>query len=198
MAIYAIAIRPLIDKIQNEAMQCWYADDAAAAGRLPSLKEWWDKLVTLGPHFGYYPNARKSIIVKKTEHFEVASEIFRDYITTEGTKYLGTPIGSEGFAKQFVETQVAQRTDEIQQLFIIAKSESQADYAAFTQSVTSEWTFFLRTEPLTQDQLAPLEDAIRYSFIPCISGSIALNDKERILLSLPTRLGGLGIINPKH
>ena len=59
MAIYAIAIHPLIDSVQNEAMQIWYADDATASGKLPNLKEWWDKLSVSGPDFGYFPMHRR-------------------------------------------------------------------------------------------------------------------------------------------
>ena len=51
--------------------------------------------------------------------------------------------------------------------------------------------FFLRTVPVSVEQLGSLEDAIRLTFIPAISGRSALSDKERDILSLPTRLGGL-------
>ena len=68
---------------------------------------------------------------------------------------------------------------------------------AFTHSIVSEWLFFLRTVPATDVHLAPLEEAIRFIFIPSISGCSALADGERSLLSLPTRLGGMGIIDPR-
>ena len=61
MVIYAITIRPLIDNVQNKAMQIWFADDATASGKLSNLKEWWDKLSVLGPDFGYFPNEQKSV-----------------------------------------------------------------------------------------------------------------------------------------
>ena len=40
MAMYALTLRPLIDKLRNaepNARQVWFADDATAAGRLVSL-----------------------------------------------------------------------------------------------------------------------------------------------------------------
>lgn len=49
MAIYAIAVRPLIDRVQNEAMQTCFANDVAASGKLPDLKEWCGKLSLSGP-----------------------------------------------------------------------------------------------------------------------------------------------------
>ena len=64
-------------------------------------------------------------------------------------------------------------------------------------SVASEWLFFLRKVPVTKAQLAPLEEAIRFVFIPAISGRSAFTDKERCLLSLLARLGGLGLTDPR-
>ena len=200
MAIYAIAIRPLIDNVQNEAMQIWYADDATASGKLSNLKEWWNKLSVSGPDFGYFPNAQKSVVVTKPSHLEEATRIFAECkmtITTEGTKYLGTPIGDEAFVNRSIEQKIAEWVKEIKQLSSIAQSEPQAAFAAFTHSVASEWLFFLRTVPVTKAQLAPLEDTIRFVFIPAISGRCAFTDKERSLLALPARLGGLGLTDQR-
>jgi len=41
--------------------------------------------------------------------------------------------------------------------------------------------------------LIPVEQAIRCRLIPAITGGHIISDEERILLSLPRRLGGLGI-----
>ena len=32
--------------------QTWYADDAAATGKITDLRQWWDQIVSLGPSFG--------------------------------------------------------------------------------------------------------------------------------------------------
>lgn len=124
MAIYAIAVRPLIDRVQNEAMQVWFADDVVASGKLPHLKEWWAKLSLSGPNFGYFPNALKRVVVTKPQHLEGAAMIFAEsevMITTEGTKYLGMPIRSEAFVNNFIERKVAEWVAEIEQLASIAK-----------------------------------------------------------------------------
>ena len=61
MAMYAIAIIPLIHQlVDEETKQVWFADDAKAGGNLDSLKAWWDRIVDLGPDYGYYPNASKT------------------------------------------------------------------------------------------------------------------------------------------
>lgn len=53
MAMYTLATVPLINKIQSEG-NClvWYADDAAAGGKLSSIRQWWQKLDKLVPNFG--------------------------------------------------------------------------------------------------------------------------------------------------
>ena len=38
-----------------------------------------------------------------------------------------------------------------------------------------------------------LEEVIRFKFIPYVSGGHICSNDERVLLSLPTRFGGLGI-----
>ena len=42
----------------------------------------------------------------------------------------------------------------------------------------------------------PLEDAIRLKLIPSLTGHSACSAQEREILSLPCRLGGLGVVNP--
>ena len=54
----------------------------------------------------------------------------------------------------------------------------------------------MRTIPDISELLKPLEDAIRHKLIPALTEGRSLSDDERALISLPVRLGGLGIINP--
>ena len=50
MPMYGLALLPLIQKVNPSLLvtQCWYADDASAAGTISSLREW---LVNEGPKF---------------------------------------------------------------------------------------------------------------------------------------------------
>ena len=56
---------PLINRLNGEALQVWYADDAAAVGKISSLHEWWNKLSSLGPSYGYFTNASKTWLITK-------------------------------------------------------------------------------------------------------------------------------------
>ena len=43
-----------------------FADDLTVAGKLVDIKNFWDKLSTIGPKYGYFPKSIKSyLIVKK-------------------------------------------------------------------------------------------------------------------------------------
>ena len=44
--------------------------------------------------------------------------------------------------------------------------------------------------------LSPLEQSICSHLLPALFGKCTFSDTERQLISLPSRLGGLGIINP--
>ena len=55
MAMYAVAITPLIHHLADENLkQVWFADDASAGGRLQHIKNWWDNISQIGPEYGYF------------------------------------------------------------------------------------------------------------------------------------------------
>ena len=84
------------------------------------------------------------------------------------------------------------------QLAKIALSQPHAAYAAFTKGLASRWIYVLRTVPGVARLLQPLEDVIRFIFIPAMTGQAPPNDVERNLFALPPRWGGLGLCNPVY
>ena len=55
MIFYAIGILPLIHHLNEKSCsQIWYADDAAACGRISTLRGWWDGLCQKGPGYRYF------------------------------------------------------------------------------------------------------------------------------------------------
>ena len=66
MAMYAIAVNPLIWQLKrNSTKQIWFADDATTGEMLADIREWWDQLVKVGPDYGYLPNASKTCLIMK-------------------------------------------------------------------------------------------------------------------------------------
>lgn len=78
MAMYGIGTWPLVTylKTASNAIQAWYADDSAACDTLDKLRLWWDELITVGPSYGYFPNASKTILLVKPHYLSKAQEIF--------------------------------------------------------------------------------------------------------------------------
>ena len=75
MPMYALAAIPLIRNLSHsldEVKQLWYADDAAAAGTITQLQDWWNHINKIGPKYGYFTNATKTWLVTKERHLSKA------------------------------------------------------------------------------------------------------------------------------
>ena len=77
-----------------------------------------------------------------------------------------------------------------------ATSQPHAAFSALIHGLFGRWIYLSRTLPSISESLSPLEQNIRLHFLPTLTGKCVFSDLERQLLSLPSRLGGLGIINP--
>ena len=204
MAMYAIATKPLLDKLLSTVdntlcKQVWYADDSASAGRISEMKKWWDELNTSGPKYGYFPKPSKTImIVKDMEKLELAQQIFGDSgitIGIEGERHLGAVIGSADFKEKYVKKKIKNWIADVEQLSSIGKDEPQVALSAFTKALCMRWSFVQRTISDISNLFQPLEDVIREKLIPAIVGR-TVSEVERRILALPVRFGGIGIPNP--
>ena len=85
MAFYAAGVKPLIDELHKivekleHLIQSWFADCCNGIGKLKEIKLWWDKLIELGPKFGYHLKSSKSIlIVKDVSLLSEGEQLFKD------------------------------------------------------------------------------------------------------------------------
>ncbi len=198
MAMYALGIYPLITQLCGPARQVWFADDATAAGSIKETKKWWDTLVSSGGAFDYETNPSKTWLIVKEEFYDESMDTFETTgigITINGKRHLGAAIGKQSFVEEYA-TKKVEWVDQVHRLSTIAKTQPHAAYAAYTHGLTSRWTYFLRTIPDTNHILQPLEDDIHQVFLPALTGQPTFNLKVREVLSLPVRLGGLGISIP--
>ena len=147
MTMYAIAVNPLIHRLeQDTTKQIWFADDATAGGKLKNVCEWWERLTTVGPDYGYFPNASKTLFNVKEGQIDEAKYLFERIdvvITEEGKKYLGSAIGKPTFIESYVKTKVTSWVEELERLSSIATPQQHAAFAAFV--LTSRWTYLART-----------------------------------------------------
>ena len=160
---------------------------------------WWDSLLTLGPKYGYFPNASKTYLVVKDDMLETAATIFNSTgvsVTSRGRPVLGSPIGSPEYVHQFVSERVKEWVHQVEVLSSVAVPHPQSAFAAYTHGLCNKWTYLCRTCPDISHLFQPLEDTIRLQFIPALTGRDPPNDQMRDLLSLPSRHGGLGLVSP--
>ena len=201
MPAYAVGILPLLSIIKPEiepekTKHVAYADDLGGGSTLEKLRKWWDQTVRHGPALGYHPKPSKSWLIVKESQRGRAEEIFRGTginITYEGKKYLGGFVGTDEGTTKYVEELVTKWVEELRNLTRIAKSEPQSAYSGFTAGFKHKMTYFIRTIPNLSAILKPLDDVLDNEFIPAITEGHQCSDEERKLLSLPARLGGLGL-----
>ncbi|KAG0719760.1 hypothetical protein GWK47_049860 [Chionoecetes opilio] len=203
MAMYALGMSVLQDVIafeKTKVKQVAYADDLSGAGKLQDLSHWWGLIQANGPTIGYTPNAAKSFLIVKPEHYDGAVNIFSGsgvVVTKEGQRHLGAVIGTEEYKKEYVGEKVSEWVHEVDVLSAMAKTEPHAAYAAYTHGLQHRWNFAMRTIPDISPLLRPLEESIMNTFIPALLRSPVLRNDARALLELPPRLGGMGITSPE-
>jgi hypothetical protein len=131
-------------------------------------------------------------------HLQEAKKIFAGTgveISTNGERHLGAVLGTQMFREAYVSKKVKKWVQDIEELSDIAIEEPQAALAAFNKALCRRWTFIQRTMSNISHLFIPLENTIRNKFIPAVIGR-HISDIEREIVSLPVRLGGLGIENP--
>ena len=198
MPMYAISLIPVIQHLRGMAKQVWYADDAAAGGRICQLKNWWDKLCSVGRPFGYNVNATKSWLVVKEGSLQSAWRVFAGtgvQITSVGCPYLGAALGSISFINDYTQQRVSEWIAGVSHLSLFANTQPHASYSAFTHGYVSKWNYYFRTNSGISALLSPLESAVRNHLLPKLVPH-AVSDTEWELFSFPVRFGGFGICNP--
>ena len=90
-------------------------------------------------------------------------------VTHHGRKYLGGFIGDNASQESYCADIVSTWVKQIKTLSKIAYSEPLAPYTAFVSGLKHRFTYHLRTIPLLQNMLQPLDDVITNTLIPAIS-----------------------------
>ena len=146
MAMYAIALIPLIKELKPLSKQVWYADDATGVDTIENLKVWFDKLLERGPLYGYFPQPKKCVLIVREEKEKLAKDLFKKTgveITTVGKRHLGAAIGSEAFKKDFIQEKVSEWMDQVRVLTKFAATQPHAAFSAFTHCLQGRGLLFL-------------------------------------------------------
>ena len=160
------------------------------------LKSWWNKILHYGPLLGYYPKPSKSWLITKLNNLATAEQLFNSTeinITTDGQKYLGGYIGSDSSKAIYMQEKINKWIKQLEMLSMIAKHEPQAAYSSFTAGFKHRFTYHTRVMSDIDDLLKQIDHIIDTKFLPAITEEQVISPLDRKLISLPIRLGGLGI-----
>ena len=205
MAIHGIGVIPLInmlsDILSNEycvnVNVIAYVDDFSAAGNLQDLRGWWSFLTETGPKFGYYSEPTKTWLVVNPCASEKVESVFfgtKIKITTRVQIYLGESVGTRKFKDLYITTKDNEWITLLELLSKIAAAELQSAYYAFTVGFKHKVTYTMRTIPDICQNLQKLDQYFERVFIPALIDGHIPNNVERKLLSLPGKLGSMGIV----
>ena len=175
----------------------WLADDSAGIGLLQEFRAWWDTLCKEGVRYGYDADSVKTYLLVKPDLLEEAHRLFQGtgvQIVTDGTRYLVSECHrSTGISQGFPTRQGFGMGNEIEQLATFATTEPHAAFTALTPGLRGKCTFILRTLPVDEEDLQPLDDKIANVLLPVLLGRGKFAESMMALLRLPARLGGIGL-----
>ena len=156
-------------------------------------------MICLGPDFEYFPNAVKTCLIVKLQHLRKARALFwgTGVVITDASKcHLGSALGTDEFLNSYVQNKVSTWVGEMEKFSEIAITQPQAAYTAFTHVFLHRWSYIARTVPFTPELFHPLDDVLSLRFLIAMTDRPEFGSIERELLSLPARLGELGVIIP--
>ena len=84
--------------------------------------------------------------------------------------------------------------NQLQELFLFARTDPHAAYTAFTYGFIPKWKYGQRTIPDKSDLFKPLKECILNEFITSLEGR-GVSDTERTIFELSTKPGGINIPN---
>ena len=199
MAMYGIAIIPLIERLENdEICQKWYADDGSAVGNLDDLKVTLEKVIEHGKAFGYYVKSSKCKLIVKDGLKEKAAKVFegKDIKIVDGFRVLGSVIGTNESCEKFMSQKFEEYEKICLKLSNLVKTSPQNVYSCFTKGVQEKLSFLYRTTPDTKKHRAKMKTVIEKHLIPSITGRAEISNQDLRTFSLPLRNGGMNINNP--
>ena len=147
MAMYGIAILPLISRLHNDSLtKKWYADDGSVVGKVKEIRALFHKFTHLGSKYGYLVNPTKcQLIIKPGGERQESTEFAGTNLDiTQGARFLASVIGSSEASKNFLND-AKLNTKSLDRLEPFALTSPQN--ACLTKGVQQKLSFLSRTEP---------------------------------------------------
>ena len=197
MAMYGIAILPLITRLHNDSLtQKWYADDGSVVGKLKDIRALFDKLTELGPKYGYLVNPPKCQLIIQPGGERQASTVFAgtNVEITQGARVLGSVIGSSEASKNFLKDAETKYTKSLDRLGQFVFTSPQNAYACLTKGVQQKLSFLSRTTPSMDGVLDKVEERLDRVILNIVGKEII--QEERELFSHLSEW--VGLTSPSH
>jgi hypothetical protein len=101
----------------------WYADDAGGGGKFRLIRDYFTRLVELGPEYGYFPEPSKRILAMREHSKEAAEAYFEDlgFTIVTGARYLGGFVGEALDQTAWVEEQAKKWSTAVGELAYVAQ-----------------------------------------------------------------------------
>ena len=141
--MYAVAVLPLIHSLEDSHpwIQTWYPDDSSCIGELSSVRQWFNRLLSDDPAYGYFPEPSKTVLVVRSSDLQKANDLFHDFgiNVVTGSRFLGGFVGEQSLAADFVSDKVKMWCNCIQQFSDVAVVEPKTSFAVLARSLQFEW-----------------------------------------------------------
>ena len=202
MVLYGIALSPLAERLKEavpDAVQPWFADDAAMVGRASRIRRATTLLQQWGPDRGYYPEPAKSIVVCPAAQQDRAAAQLAGFQFTykTGARYLGGFLGDQSARGEWLEPKLQSWAKAVTSLSSVARRYPQTAYAGLAHSLQSEWMYLQRVTSNAGESFDGVERAIKEEFVPSLFDVPKDEAAEmRPLLALSVKNAGLGIRDP--
>jgi len=179
-----------------------YADDIQGAGKVSACVRLVRTAQKEGPAFGIELNVPKCKLlvdpanVQATERVVAESRLALKVVTS--ARSLGAVIGPLAAREAYLAEMVAAKADDVRKVAAVAPNNPHAVYYVHTVALQPTWTFVQRVVKCEDAAAtyAPLEQAIRTTTIPRVTGWGLVLPADREMLALPVRNGGMAIGNP--
>ena len=180
-----------------------YADDIRISGQIEQCIKAYEIIDKNGPAYGVFPSEQKSQLVVKPEQLEDAKKIvnsskYSKIPIVTNARNLGSFLGTKRDKDSYALEKAKEWGRQIEALAKIAPNDPQGIYTVFTSSLKAKWTYQQRVLKTDKPEIIykPIEEAIQKSLIPAITGWETITQKEREMLALPVREGGMAIDDP--
>ena len=143
---YSNATLPLVWALKGNGcwFQSWYADDSVCAGSLDDIRCWLDRLLELGPSYGYFPEPRKGYLVVALNITHLASDAFTGLGISVVCSHsiLGGVIGEATQCEDLIRLKVNGWVHSINALAKAARKSPQevSAFAAMAKSLQFKWS----------------------------------------------------------